>query len=431
MANPLVVENARILDPASGRDINGAVLADDGVIIDVVEGAVPGAPANVTRIDAGGLVLAPGLIDMRVFTGEPGFEYRETLKSASEAAAAGGVTSFVMMPDANPVIDDAALVDFLLRRARDTAIVNVLPSAAITRGLEGEEITEFGLLAEAGAVCFTDGRRSVASAAVLKAAFSYAANFGLTIAHHLADPSLVGDGVMNNGLFATGLGLKGIPREAETIPLERDLQLANLTGVNYHAAQVSCAHSIDIVRRHKAGNAHLTCGVSINSLALNETDIGSYRTFFKLDPPLRAEADRQAVIDGLRDGVIDTIHSDHDPQDSEVKRRPFAEAANGAIGLETLLAAALRLVQSGEVPLMTVLAAMTSRPAEILGLPAGRIARGAPADLILVDLDYPWVQSEQAIRSRARNSAFEGARFTGKVMTTIVGGAPVYRHEEK
>ncbi len=431
MNDPLIIENARILDPQSGRDIRGAVLCDDGKILDVVEGAAPGAPANVARVDAGGLVLAPGLIDMRVFTGEPGFEYRETLKSASEAAAAGGVTSFVMMPDADPVIDDAALVDFVKRRAQATARVNILPSAAITRGLKGELITEFGLLAEAGAICLSDGRHSIASSAVLRSAFTYAANFGLTVVHHLADAGLVGEGVMNNGLFATGLGLKGIPREAETVPLERDLQLAALTGVRYHAAQISCAHSVEIMRRHKTHNAEISCGVSINSLSLNENDIGSYRTFFKLDPPLRAESDRQAVIAGLRDGVIDVIHSDHDPQDSEVKRQPFAEAANGAIGLETMLAAALRLHHSGEVPLMTVLKAMTSRPAEILGLNSGRIAKGAPADLILVDLDYPWVFSEDVIRSRAGNSAFEGARFSGKVMATYVAGGEVFRHLEE
>ena len=430
MSASLIIENARILDPASGQETKGAVLCDDGRIIDIVSGAVPGAPANVVRVDAEGLILAPGLIDMRVFTGEPGYEYRETLKSASEAAAAGGVTSFVMMPDANPVIDDAALVDFLARRARDTAKVNVLPSAALTRGLRGEEITEFGLLQEAGAVCLTDGRHSVASSALLRAAFTYAANFGMPVVHHVADPGLVGDGVMNSGLFATGLGLKGIPREAETIPLERDLQLAALTGVRYHAAQLSCAGSVDILRRHKLSNPMISGGVSINSLALNENDIGAYKTFFKLSPPLRSESDRQAVIAGLVDGTIDVIHSDHDPQDSEVKRQPFAEAANGAIGLETMLAAGLRLHHADEVSLARLLRAMTSRPAEILGLPSGRIAKGAPADLILIDVDYPWVVSERAMRSKARNTAFEGARFSGKVMATFVGGEEVFRHEE-
>lgn len=430
MNAPLVIRNARVIDPASGRDQIGAVLVEAGRITDIVTGNTPGLPAGGTEIDAKGLILAPGLIDMRVFTGEPGLEYRETLASASQAAAAGGVTSFVTMPDAAPVIDDGALVDFIARRARDTAKVNILPSAALTRGLKGEEITEYGLLAEAGAVCLTDGRHSIASSALLRTAFTYAANFGLPIVHHVADAGLTGGGVMNEGAFATILGLRGIPLEAETIPLERDLQLAALTRVAYHAAQISCAGSVEIMRRHKSENTNISCGVSINNFTLNENDIGPYRTFFKLNPPLRSEPDRRAVIEGLKSGTIDVIHSDHDPQDSEVKRRPFAEAANGAIGLETLFAAALRLVHSGDTDLMTILRAMTQRPAEILGLDAGRIAKGAPADVILVDPDYPWVVQEADIRSKGRNTAFEGARFSGKIMATFVAGHEVFRHAD-
>lgn len=430
MTRPLLIENARIVDPASNTDARGALLVENGLIADIAIGAPVGVPEGAEIIDAGGLVLAPGLIDMRVFTGEPGKEYRETLQSAGEAAAAGGVTSFVMMPDTTPVVDDGALVDFLIRRARATSKVNVLPAGAITRGLDGQEITEFGLLQEAGAVCLTDGRRSIQSSALLRTAMSYAANYGLTVVHHLSDRGLTGDGVMNEGLFATILGLKGIPREAETIPLARDLQLAALTGVDYHAAQISCAASVELLAAAKSRNARVTAGISINNLALNENDIGRYRTFFKLSPPLRSEDDRQAVVEGLRNGTIDTIHSDHDPQDSEVKRQPFAEASDGAIGLETLLAAALRLVHSGDVDLLTVLRAMTSRPADILGLPSGRLARGAPADLILFDLDYPWQVSERDIRSRSRNTSFEGARLAGKVMRTIVGGATVHTHTD-
>jgi dihydroorotase len=430
MTGPLLIENARILDPASGTDAMGAVLVENGLVADIAIGAPVGVPEGAEVINAGGLILAPGLIDMRVFTGEPGKEYRETLQSAGEAAAAGGVTSFVMMPDTTPVVDDGALVDFLIRRARATSKVNVLPAGAITRGLEGRDITEFGLLKEAGAVCLTDGRASIQSSALLRTAMSYAANYGMTIVHHLSDTGLTGDGVMNEGLFATILGLRGIPREAETIPLARDLQLAALTGVDYHAAQISCAASVELLATAKSRNAAVTAGVSINNLALNENDIGRYRSFFKLGTPLRSEDDRQAVVDGLRNGTIDTIHSDHDPQDSEVKRQPFAEASDGAIGLETLLAAALRLVHSGDVDLLTVLRAMTSRPADILGLPAGRIARGAPADLMLFDPDYPWQVSEGGIRSRSRNTSFENARLAGKVMRTIVGGATVYTHTE-
>ncbi|MBE0578440.1 dihydroorotase [Devosia sp.] len=430
MTRALLIENARIVDPASGTDSKGAVLVEDGFITEVALGAPVGVPEGAEVINANGLILAPGLIDMRVFTGEPGKEYRETLQSAGEAAAAGGVTSFVMMPDTAPVVDDGALVDFLIRRAKATSKVNVLPAGAITKGLAGEEMTEFGLLKEAGAVCLTDGRHSIQSTALLRTVMSYAANYGMTIVHHVSDKSLTGDGVMNEGLFATILGLKGIPREAETIPLARDLQLAGLTGVKYHAAQISCAGSVELVASAKKRNTSVTSGVSINNLALNENDIGRYRSFFKLGTPLRSEDDRQAVIEGLRDGTIDTIHSDHDPQDTEVKRQPFAEASDGAIGLETLLAAALRLVHSGDVDLLTVLRAMTSRPAEILGLPSGRIAKGAPADLILVDLDYPWQVSERDLRSRSRNTSFEGARLAGKVMRTIVGGQTVHTHVE-
>lgn len=430
MTRPLLIENARVVDPASGTDKRGAVLVENGRIADLALGGPVGVPEGAEVIDAGGLVLAPGLVDMRVFTGEPGWEYRETLASAGEAAAAGGVTSFVMMPDTLPVVDDGAVVDFLIRRAKATAKVNVLPAGGITKGLAGKELTEFGLMEEAGAVCLSDGRHSIQSTAMLRTAMSYAANFDMTIVHHLADAGLVGDGVMNEGLFATVLGLKGIPREAETIPLARDLQLAALTGVRYHAAQVSTAGSIDILKAAKSRNARVTAGLSINNLCLNENDIGRYRTYFKLATPLRSEDDRQAVIEGLRSGVIDTIHSDHDPQDSEGKRQPFAEATDGAIGLETLLAAALRLVHSEEVPLLTILKALTSRPADILGLDSGRIARGAPADLILVDLDYPWQVSETELKSRSRNTSFENARLAGKVMRTIVAGETVFLHKE-
>jgi dihydroorotase len=428
MTRATLIENARIVDPASGTDHLGAVLIEDGIIAEVAIGTPIGVPDNAEVINAKGLVLAPGLIDMRVFTGEPGKEYRETLQSAGEAAAAGGVTSFVMMPDTTPVVDDGALVDFLIRRAKATAKVNVLPAGAITKGLAGTEMTEYGLLKEAGAVCLTDGRHSIQSPSMLRTAMSYAANYDLTFMHHVSDTDLAGVGVMNEGLFATILGLKGIPREAETIPLSRDLQLAALTGVKYHVAQISCAASVDLVSAAKKNNRSVTAGVSINNLALNENDIGRYRTFFKLSTPLRSEDDRQAIIEGLRNGTIDTIHSDHDPQDSEVKRQPFAEASDGAIGLETLLAASLRLVHSGDVDLLTVLRAMTSRPANILGLPSGRIAKGAPADLILFDLDYPWQVSETDIRSKSRNTSFEGARLAGKVMRTIVAGETVHTH---
>jgi dihydroorotase len=428
MTAPIVIANARVIDPATGRDAPGAVLVENGRIAGIAEGAPQGVPDGATRIDARGLVVAPGLIDMRVFTGEPGHEYRETLASAADAAAAGGVTSFVLMPDTTPVIDDGALVDFILRRAEAKASVNILPAAALTRGLRGEEITEYGLLQEAGAVALTDGRASIQSAGLLRAAFSYARNFDMPVIHQPAERSLIGDGVMNEGLLASVSGLKGIPVEAETIPLARDLQLAALTDVRYHAAQISTGAAIELMAAARRRSDRISAGVSINNLSLNENDVAPYRTFFRLSPPLRAEDDRRAVIDGLNSGAIDTIHSAHDPQDSEVKRQPFAEASDGAIGLETLLAAALRLVHSGDVPLLTILRAMTSRPAEILGLHSGRLAVGAPADLIVFDPDYPWVVTESSFRSRSRNTVFEGARMQGAVMHTYVAGRPVFSH---
>jgi dihydroorotase len=426
----LVIQNARILDPATNRDVRGAILVEDGVISGIAEGAPQGVPEGAELLDAKGLCVAPGLIDMRVFTGEPGYEYRETLATAGKAAAAGGVTSFVLMPDADPVIDDGALVDFIIRRARDTAMVNVLPAAAITKGLRGEEITEFGLLKEAGAVGLADGRNSIQSAGLLRAAFTYARNFDLPVMHHVADRSLVGDGVMNESTLASISGLRGIPAEAETIPLARDLQLAALTGARYHAAQISTAGAVALMAAAKQGASTMSAGISINNLALNENDVAPYRTYFKLSPPLRSEDDRRAVVEGLKSGAIDVIHSAHDPQDSEVKRQPFAEASDGAIGLETLLAAALRLVHSGDVPLLAVLRALTSRPAEILGLGSGRLTNGSPADLIVFDPDFPWVVAEKSIVSRSRNTAFEGARMTGAVMHSFVAGRRVFSHVE-
>ena len=422
----LLLTNARLVDPLSEREGRGAVLVRDGVIADVAWGAAPNAPEGAEVIDCGGHVLAPGLVDMRAFVGEPGAEHRETLKSASEAAAAGGVTTIVCMPDTNPVIDDPAIVDFVLRRARDTAVVNIRPAAALTKGLAGREMTEFGLLREAGAVAFTDGARSVKNAQVMRRALTYARDFDALLMHHVEDADLVGEGVMNEGEFASRLGLPGIPREAETLMLERDIRLVRLTGGRYHAAMISCADSVGIVRRAKDDGLPVTCAVSVNNLTLNENDIGDYRTFLKLAPPLRHEDDRQAVAEALAGGVIDVIVSDHNPQDVETKRLPFAEAADGAVGLETLLSAALRLVHAGQISLPKLLRALSTRPAEILGLPGGRLASGAPADLILVDVDAPYVLDKRDLRSRSKNSPFDEARLQGRVLKTLVGGRIVF-----
>jgi dihydroorotase len=426
MTASILLTNARLIDPATEREGRGAILVRQGAIADVAWGAAPEAPEDVQAIDCAEKILAPGLIDLRAFVGEPGAEHRETLKSASEAAAAGGVTTLVCMPETNPVIDDPAIVDFVLRRARDTAVVNIHPAAAITKGLQGREMTEIGLLGEAGAVAFTDGARAVTNAQVMRRALTYARDFGALLMPHLEDPDLVGDGVMNEGELASRLGLHGIPREAETVMLERDIRLVRLTGGRYHAAMISCADSVDIVRRAKADGLAVTCGVSINNLTLNENDIGDYRTFCKLSPPLRHEDDRQAVIAALAEGVIDVIVSDHNPQDVETKRRPFAEAADGALGLETLLSAGLRLVHADQIALPKLLYALSTRPADILGLPSGRLQPGAPADLILLDPDAPYVLDKRSLRSRSKNSPFDEARLDGQVLLTMVGGRIVH-----
>jgi dihydroorotase len=421
---PLLFTNARLIDPASGREERGGVLVQDGIIQDVGSHVAVATDARV--VDCGGQVLAPGLIDMRAFIGEPGAAHRETLKSAGEAAAAGGVTTIVSMPDTNPVLDDPAIIDFVMRRARDTSMVNVRPAAALTKGLKGEEMAEIGLLREAGAVAFTDGDRSVTNAQVMRRALTYARDFDALIVHHVEDPDLVGAGVMNEGEFAARLGLPGIPREAETVMLERDIRLVRLTGGRYHAAMISCADSAEIMLAAKARGLPVTCGVSINNLALNENDIGDYRTFLKLSPPLRHEDDRQAMIDALADGTIDVIVSDHNPQDVETKRLPFSEAENGAVGLETLLSAALRLVHADRIALPKLLRALSTRPAEILGLPGGRLQRGAPADLIVFDPDAPYVLDKRQLRSLSKNTPFDEARLEGQVTATMVAGRIVF-----
>jgi len=425
---PLALVNARLIDPATGLDAFGGLLIASGVIADlgmhITEGTVEGAEF----LDCGGRAVAPGLIDMMVFAGEPGHEHRETLATASRAAAAGGVTTILCMPNTDPVIDDVALVDFILRRARDTALVNVHPMAAMTRDLKGEEMAEIGLLQEAGAVAFTNAKTSVANARLMRHVLAYAKDFGALVVHHLEDPTLAQDGVMNEGEVATRLGLRGIPTAAETIMLERDIRLVELTGGRYHAGQISCNASLDVIRAAKARGLPVTCGVSINHLTLNENDIGSYRTFFKMKPPLRAEADRRAMIEGLANGDIDVIVSAHDPRGAEGKRRPFAEANDGAVGLETLLGAALRLYHNGEITLHRLLDAMSSRPAELLGLGGGRLAKGAPADLVLTDLELPWTVEPEHLCSKSKNTPFDGARLEGRALVTFVAGRPVYHY---
>jgi dihydroorotase len=426
---PILLANTRIVDPSRDFDIIGDLLIADGVIREAKRGiGAGGVPEGTDVVDCRGKLIAPGLVDMRAFIGEPGAGHRETFASASQAAAAGGVTTIICQPNTSPVIDDPATVDFVLRRARDTAIVHVHPMAALTKGLDGNEMTEIGLLKAAGAVAFTDGDKSVTNAQVMRRALTYASDFDALIVHHTEDPDLIGDGVMNEGEFGARLGLLGIPKAAETVMLERDIRLVALSGGRYHAASITCAESLDVLRRAKDAGLSVTASTSINHITLNEIDIGPYRTFLKVSPPLRAEEDRKLLVEALASDLLDIVMSDHNPQDVETKRLPFAEAAPGAIGLETMLVAGLRLVHSGELDLMTMLRAMSTRPAELLGLPGGTLKSGAPADVIVIDTEMPWVLDPAELKSKCKNTPFDEAKLTGRVVRTIVAGRTVYEY---
>lgn len=419
--------NARLIDPSSGLDATGGLLVDGGRIADVGPRLFNDtAPSGASVVDCKGAVLSPGLIDMRVFTGEPGAEHRETLASAGESAAAGGVTTFAMMPVTDPVIDDAALVDFILRRAAATSKVNILPTAALTHGLKGTQMSEMGLLKEAGAVAFTDADRTVASTLIMRRCLIYAANFDALVIAHAEDPALASVGHMNEGSLAARMGVGGIPTAAEAIIVERDLRLVELTGARYHLGQISCAASLEIIAKAKSRGLQVTCAVSAHHLALNENDVGEYKTFAKVSPALRSEDDRKAMVEGVRSGLIDIIVSSHDPQAAETKRVPFAQAAFGAVGLETLLPVALSLHHEAGMSLIDILKRLTSNPAALLRLDSGRLAKGAPADLTLFDAGSPQRIDPARFRSRSKNSPFKGRLLQGEVLRTIVAGKTVY-----
>ncbi len=417
----------RIIDPATGRDEPGGVLIENGVIRDVGPHLDKLKPMNgVTVHDCGGAVIAPGLVDMRVFVGEPGEEHRETFRTAGLAAAAGGITTMICQPCTKPPLDDAPSIDFVKRRAKDRCIVRVHPMAALSKGLNGEEMTEFGLLKEVGAVAYTDGNHAVTNAQVIRRALTYGQMFDALIVQFCEDPDLVGEGVMNDGEFAARLGLPGVPHMAETVVLERDMRLLAACGGRYHAALVSCTDSLDVLRRAKASGLKVTAGVSINHLTFNDNDIGPYRTFFKLSPPLRSEEQRLALVEAVAEGLIDVVVSDHNPQDVETKRLTFAEAAYGAAGLETMLSAGLRLVEAGQMTLLRLIEALSTAPSRILGLPTGTLAVGAPADVIVFDPEEPWVCDPAQMRGRCKNTPFDGAKMVGRVKTTVVGGKVVF-----
>ena len=429
---PKAFVNARLIDPESGAETQGGLLVRDGRIEDFGPQIAAGAlGAEVGLIDCGGHVLSPGLIDLRAYVGEPGGEHRESIATATAAAAAGGVTTLVASPETSPPVDDPAVVDFLKRRASDHGRVRVLPAAAISKALEGQEIAEFGLLREAGAVVFTDGARSIRNSQTLRRAMTYARDFDALILHFPEDRDLAGSGVMNAGELATRLGLSGVPREAEAIALDRDIRLARMTGARYCAAPISTTLALEAIAKAKAEGLDVSCGVTINHLTLNENDIGDYRTFLKLRPPLRREEERLALVEAVASGLIDVIFSDHDPQDVENKRLPFAEADFGAVGVETLLAASLRLVHSGHLSLAQALRALSLRPAQILRLEQGRLKKGAPADLIVFDPDEPFVLNKDRLKSRCKNTPFDEARLQGVVKTTMVAGAVVFGADER
>ncbi|WP_396272851.1 dihydroorotase [Hyphomonas sp.] len=422
----LQILNARLLDPATGTDAIGGVLVDKGVIKEFRTGTGVFFKDARETVDAGGLCLAPGLIDLRAKTGEPGEEHKETLATASRAALSGGITSLVVMPDTRPVIDDVALVQFIAERGRETAFARVYPAGGLTAGLAGEAMSEIGLMAEAGAVLFTNGDWPVASAQVMKRVMTYAASRSAIVMSRPDDRSLAGGGVMHAGEFAARHGLSGIPVEAEWLGAARDVVLAEQTGCTLILDQVTSQRTLDIVDIARGRGAKVFTTVAAHSLFFNELDVGDYLTYCKVNPPFRSEQARKMLIRALQEGAIDAVVSAHDPQPPEEKRLPFGEASFGAAGLETVLPCLLTLVAEGELSLLEALAPVTIGPASILGLPQGRIAEGTPADLILFDAGKPWLCDRDHLLSRSKNSPFDGRRLQGRVMRTFVAGKTVF-----
>lgn len=425
---PTAFVNVRLVDPASGWDGPGALLVRNGKIAEVAQGHDLGTLGeDIEVIDGAGAMLAPGLVDIRVKTGEPGTETKETLKSASLAAAAGGVTSIVLQPDTDPVVDEPSVVDFILRRARDIGLVKVYPAGAATKGAEGKRMAEIGLMREAGCVYVTDADRPIVDSKVLRRVLAYAKGFDTLVAHRPADPWLTAGAAATEGEFAGRMGLPSAPPVAEKIMLERDLALAELTGGRLMVDQITTACALESLERAKANGVRVVATTSINHLSFNEVDIGDYRTFLKFDPPVRGEDDRQATIQALATGLIDIVVSAHAPAPAEDKRLPYDEAAPGAVGLQTLLPALLAFHHEGRIPLIDLVGAVTHRPAELLGLNAGKLAKGAPADLVLFDLFAPVVIDAAKLVSKSKNSPFDGRRLQGEVRMTVVDGRTVHR----
>ena len=423
----IFLENARLIDPEAQTQTLGNVILDNGVIAAIGEMS---APADAQVIECHGKCLAPGIVDIGVKIGEPGERHRESFRSAGLAAAAGGVTTIIARPDTNPAIDTPEVLEFVTRRAAESAPVRIRHMAALTKGREGREMTEIGFLLDAGAVAFTDCDHVVTDTKVLSRALAYARSLGALVIGHPQDPGLSKGAAVTSGKFASLRGLPGVSPMAERMGLDRDLALVEMTGARYHADQITCARTLPALERAKKNGLDVTAGVSIHHLTLNEFDVGDYRTFFKLTPPLRAEEDRFAVLDAVASGLIDVICSMHTPADEESKRLPYEEAAAGAVALETFLPAAMRLYHAGALTLPQLFRAMALNPAKRLGLPQGRLAEGAPADLVLFDPDAPFLLDRFKLHSKSKNTPFDGQRMEGKVLATFVAGVQVYRAGE-
>ena len=420
----LLITNARLLDPATGLDAPGALLVRDGAIAELGTGLT--APEGAETLDAAGACLAPGLVDLRANLGEPGHEHRETITSAAAAAVAGGITTLCVLPDTDPTLDDPALLAFVIRRGEATGAVTLLPYGAATAGCAGKELAEFGLLREAGAVAFTDGAKAIGNARTMRLALSYARAFGAFIVQHPEEPSLANGSAATEGELATRLGLPGIPPAAEAMMVARDIALARITGGPVHFAHVSTGAALDLIRAAKAEGLRVTADTAPPYFDLNETAIGDYRTYAKLSPPLRTEADRQAVVAALKDGTLDAIASDHQPRDADDKRLPFAQAEAGGAGLATLLGVTLARVHGGDLTMLEALALLTCKPAALLGLPVGRLAKGAPADLVLFHPDRGWKVEAGSLPGKAQNSPFDGRALEGRVLGTWKAGRRVF-----
>ena len=422
--------NARLIDPESGLDVKGGLLTEGNRIVDLGEKLFnTGTPDGAEIIDCGGHVLCPGLLDIQVHFREPGQEYKETIETGSKAAAAGGVTTVATMPNTKPVVDDITVLAFLQKRAMETGYVNIRPYAAITKGQKGEELTEMAMLVEAGACGFTDDGLPVMNAQVMRQALTLGKDLGVPIAQHAEDHHLSGGGCMNEGWVATKLGLKGIPNVSEAVIVARDILLAELTGAHYHVLHISTKEAVELVRWGKAKGVNVTAEVAPHHFTLTDEAVMEYRTFSKMNPPLRAEKDRLALIEGLADGTIDAIATDHAPHDSESKRVPMDVASFGIVGLETMLALSLNLVHDKKMSLRDVLASMTYKAADIIHADAGRLKKGAIADLALIDPNAAWTITNEALSSKSKNSPFDGMKARGRALRTIVGGETVYLYK--